>query len=73
MQIGEVLEQVENELKPCPFCGGEAKTHVCVELENTKLSIMLAGYYGVHCTKCHVATTPYENEDEAIKVWNKRC
>lgn len=73
----------EIELKPCPFCGGEA------EVKKTKI------YYDdavqIHCTECNVHTTAlpfnckmyfdgkngYMTEQTAIertvKKWNRRA
>ena len=48
------------ELKPCPFCGGEAHT-----FGHTKS-------WGVLCTKCYISTLRYETEAAAMAVWNKR-
>lgn len=57
------------ELKPCPFCGGEAKTGY---------AIYDYSRWGVSCQKCgavvEVATwlgVP-DTEQEAIKAWNRR-
>ena len=69
------------DLKPCPFCGGEA------EMVKTRVSFM-GVYTGeavrVRCKKC-LCTVPYkwgqENmhgwfaagyEPEAIEAWNRR-
>ena len=60
-----------NELKPCPFCGGEAK------LVNQKV---MGGYdYSfVRCKKCDIGTQKYEvsteycSSDKAISTWNRR-
>ena len=60
------------ELKRCPFCGCEAVTHDCGTFENEKLSVIFDGRVGVHCSECHIATPPYDNEEEAVKAWNKR-
>ena len=49
-------------LKPCPFCGGEAK-----------VSLFL-GNYGVACTECLGAILPARKmtKTEAIEEWNTR-
>lgn len=59
-------------LKPCPFCGGEAKIHYCAEIENAKIRAILVNKVGVSCNDCHVATLPYETEEKAIEAWNRR-
>ena len=58
-----------NELKPCPFCGGEA---ILVELTPTPYNDQLLTYYSVGCIDCGIGF--YENtEDEAIAAWNRRA
>ncbi len=54
----------DTELKPCPFCGREAK---------------IAGYascndWHVECPYCHIGTQvcAFDNLDEVISVWNAR-
>lgn len=59
-------------LLPCPFCGGKAKIHAAVELENEKVAAIYSGKVGIHCTECHVATLPYKNAEEAAQNWNRR-
>ena len=52
-------------LKPCPFCGGEAK--VCDDIEYT------VGGYWVECKDCHIQTPSKINSKEAvINYWNTR-
>lgn len=53
------LEYGDDELKPCPFCGGEAKILVGTE----RLAI---------CTKCGANTESFEHEVDAIAAWNRR-
>jgi Lar family restriction alleviation protein len=57
------LVAVSQELKPCPFCGGEAYTEEHL-LEET---------VSVHCLSCQ-AQMPYVglDEQEAIAAWNTR-
>lgn len=58
-----------NELKPCPFCGGEA---YLVELTPTQYNDQHSTYYSVGCIDCGIGF--YENtEDEATAAWNRRA
>ena len=52
-----------SELKPCPFCGGEAK----FQLFNTTCNI--------ECTRCFIGTRLVAHDDykQAIKAWNIRA
>lgn len=76
-----------SELKPCPFCGGEAKFLIKLHSER---GITRGWEFGIYCTKCDVTTpkTCYKlevqlngagqidiTEDErqqAIEAWNRR-
>lgn len=51
----------EIELKPCPFCGGEA--HVYQDY---------TGHYTVQCDKCGIGTLSYNNKKTAKRQWNRR-
>lgn len=53
------------ELKPCPFCGGEAKIR---DFSTPDLEPEI----GVFCTNCRGQTFVYETEAEAIEAWNRR-
>lgn len=50
------------ELKPCPFCGGEAE----IEMDDS----WCWNYY-VFCQECKIGTDCYETADEAIEAWNR--
>ncbi len=54
-------EDMTEELKHCPFCGGEAEVR-----PYTQTSIF------VQCKECMAATTAFESEAQAITAWNKR-
>lgn len=50
-------------LKPCPFCGGEAKiTQACV----------MQPLFCVHCVDCDTSGGHYFTEEDAIEAWNTR-
>ncbi len=48
------------ELKPCPFCGGDAKLQ------------HIMGEYWIECRGCEAETTFTVTEDGAAKRWNRR-
>lgn len=54
----------KKDLKPCPFCGGEACTLINEE-----------GYtpqYSVQCQSCKIETLAFDERAEAIAAWNRR-
>lgn len=53
---------MSDKLKPCPFCGGEAKF-----FEDKDYQI-----YSVTCTECDAGTNAYGIEQDAIIAWNRR-
>ena len=76
------------ELKPCPFCGGEAKIE-CIECTPTINAECLSKTFVIRCTKCRLsAPTPFriyarienngtcEFDDTqkiaAVEFWNRR-
>lgn len=59
-----------SELKPCPFCGGEAAVSICTGGDDE------SGYYAIHsasCTNCDVSTDSDINRESVIKIWNTRA
>ena len=54
-----------NELKPCPFCGKEARIE--------SIDIEPSHSYFIRCTKkCCEQTNAYKDKLSAIEAWNKR-
>ena len=47
-------------LKPCPFCGGEA-------------TIIGDDYYWCQCLNCWAETLGSEDVQQAIEYWNRRA
>lgn len=71
-----------NELKPCPFCGGEAKYESSLNV--TPLQDESGAYVDydridywerVHCTECGAEIISFSEDEEeeiTIKKWNRR-
>ena len=58
------------ELKPCPFCGGEARTPFYYDpFDGYKGNL---GRYRVRCSKCS-AEIEERTMQEAIEAWNRRA
>lgn len=59
-----ITQTAENEIKPCPFCGGKAQ--------------LLPAYYGsskvwhVMCSRCMASSMFNESPSTPIHYWNKR-
>lgn len=53
------------QLKPCPFCGGEADI-MTPEADNMKCATVM-------CMGCHVTGKEGESIAEAVEAWNARA
>ena len=51
----------QQELKPCPFCGGEAETYPYYFNE-----------WYIGCSECSCDLGVFDTKEEAIEAWNKR-
>ena len=68
------------ELKPCPFCGGEAtlersSTIFIGQVYSDRYKEPIASQnhgFSVRCNKCGCQTCWWHKEKEAIEAWNKR-
>ena len=56
--------EAEEELLPCPFCGGDAVVVVTHPISQ--------GAY-VRCKECRVLSMPCNTKAEAIAAWNRRA
>ena len=68
------------ELKPCPFCGGEADTYDYVAVRDIYDAGTL-GYvdtevytkYGCGCHVCGAMVAEQMSKEKAIEAWNRRA
>ena len=56
-----------DELKPCPFCGGEARLEP--ELKSVE---DYSDFHWVTCRECYAMSLGTYGEDKAIEAWNRR-
>ena len=61
-----------SELKPCPFCGGEAKISMKY-VGYGSLGLGAHDWFGVYCADCDTSTREHQTEAEAIAAWNRRA
>ena len=59
----------EEKLLPCPFCGGKAKM---ILRDDPVIKTFDYEYRSVMCDVCGCTTAVCEDEELAIKYWNKR-
>ncbi len=59
-----------SELKPCPFCGGEAH----IQHQYHKVGFDVLDWYGVYCVNPFCGhMCGHDTEAEAIAAWNTRA
>lgn len=66
-----------DELKPCPFCGSNAKVWKLKHRSKQLANFCVAEWqfdYEVICTnnRCNARSVHTETEEAAIKAWNRR-
>ena len=55
-----------DELKPCPFCGGEVKLASAPYTEDVTL-------WYVICRECEIMTLKRPSQEKARRAWNRRA
>ena len=70
---------MDNELKPCPFCGGKAVLKVCDGAGHYCADIGTETVYGrpmtcclIKCKRCGVRTKAYLTRRGVFNAWNRR-
>jgi Lar family restriction alleviation protein len=59
-----------NNLKPCPFCGGNG-TIVLEDFYSTRENKEMTGYFG-QCNSCYASLNYEHSMEEACEKWNTR-
>ena len=72
----EAGEPPNSELKPCPFCGGEAiMDYIEAHTHWEQLAKIMPDYEGGHfieCTGCTCVLSSGNDRNDAIAAWNRR-
>lgn len=63
---------METELKPCPFCDGEAEVWVEFVPYETQYERDEKNLYHCGCKKCCIYSSYLWWKDGAIEAWNRR-
>lgn len=61
-----------SELKPCPFCGGEAELHQSYDMDTNEVDGWFVWCNNKEC-ECAPETREHFTEAEAIVAWNTRA
>ena len=67
----DIQENAMTELKPCPFCGGEAKLHIRYKPDEKRYALIVC-----ECgaqVKSEDCWNYIEAEFKAIEAWNRRA
>ena len=56
------------ELKPCPFCGGEGKVGKSIHCPSVVGDIQCF----IHCQKCDLETGLFNDKEAPVVYWNER-
>ena len=62
---------MKEKVKPCPFCGGEAKYMKVGWVKGTPSEF--ADWVMIICPDCHCVTEAYKDINELTALWNKRA
>ena len=55
-----MIDELDVDLKPCPFCGGNAYID---DYDRSYIAI---------CWNCHAETYEFKDKEECIRAWNNR-
>ena len=64
---------MEEKLKPCPFCGGEAKITLFMGRSSIACKECYAAMIPGYCEDIIVVVKHWNRREEAEKVWCKAC
>lgn len=68
-------KQSMSELKPCPFCGGEAKiTHDTRDMitDEYRVKCLICGTILRHRVTEYWVDSVFDTKEQAIEAWNRR-
>lgn len=63
---------MSDELKPCPFCGGEAVFNAHATAEDIGNGMVCRTLAVIECPRCEFCIA-HETDEEAVAAWNARA
>ena len=67
----EIDKQFHDDLRPCPFCGGEADVHVKTSYERIAKISTNSDMYSIQCSYCKSRTRWHGTLEYVVWIWNR--
>ena len=64
-------DNVDEKLKPCPFCGADKENGVHIDVVVSFDELEDDTHYGVICENCGARCGYFKRMTEAVETWNK--
>lgn len=65
-----VQNSSDEELKPCPFCGGKPVTDFERDTAHGLIGDIIS--WSIYCTECYAELFSNESSEDVVEKWNRR-